>query len=55
MINLIVADYLTGKTLTFSVYYDNAGTITARETGTAMTEEPAGSGLYKGSPTLLVR
>lgn len=38
----------TGKTLTFSVY-TRVGV--ARETGTALTETPAGSGLYLGTPT----
>ena len=54
MTNLIKVVYTTGKTITFSVYYDNAGTMTARETNTAMTEQPNGSGLYKGSPTVIV-
>ena len=41
----------TGKTLTFSVYTP-AGV--ARETGTAMTETPASSGLYLGNATTLL-
>ena len=41
----------TGKTLTFSVY-SPAGA--ARETGTAMTETPASSGLYLGTATTLL-
>jgi len=42
------------ETFTFSVYYDNNGTMTARETDTAMTEEPASSGVYKGSPATIL-
>ncbi len=43
--------YSTGKTITFSVYTE-AGV--ARETGTAMTETPASSGLYLGTATTLL-
>jgi hypothetical protein len=43
--------WITGKTLTFSVYTE-AGS--ARETGTSLTETPASSGLYLGTATLLV-
>ncbi|MCK5605975.1 hypothetical protein KAR91_29020 [Candidatus Pacearchaeota archaeon] len=42
----------TSKTdLTLNIYYNNAGTITARQEDIAMTEEPAGSGEYKGEAT----
>lgn len=50
MANEINFGYPTGKTLTFSVY-TSAGT--ARETGTSMTETPASSGLYLGTPTAI--
>lgn len=53
MANEILIVYTTGSTVTFSVYYDNSGTMTARETDTATTEEPADSGLYKGSPSII--
>lgn len=44
--------WLTGKTLTFSVY-TSAGV--ERESGTSMTETPASSGLYLGTPTDISR
>lgn len=43
--------YISGKTLTFSVYTDAGGT---RETGGTMTETPASSGLYLGDPRFIV-
>ena len=42
--------YATGKTLTFSVY-TSAGA--QREAGSSMTETPASSGLYLGTPSVL--
>jgi len=42
--------YITGKTLTFSVYTE-AGV--ERESGSTMTETPVGSGLYLGSAAVL--
>jgi len=51
--NLIRCVYKTGQTVDFSVYYDNAGTMTAREEDSSMSEEPAGSGVYVGDPTIL--
>lgn len=53
MVNEIKVVYPTGKTLDFSVYYDNGGTMTAREVDQALTEQPAGSGLYKGTPAAI--
>ena len=53
MANEIKAVYETGATLDFSVYYDDAGTLTEREVDQAMTEQPAGSGLYKGTPAVI--
>lgn len=50
MANEVNFGWLTGKTLTFSIY-TSAGT--ARETGTNMTETPASSGLYLGTPTAI--
>lgn len=40
----------TGLTLTFSVYTFSG---TARETGSTLTETPAGSGLYLGTPAAI--
>ncbi len=51
MSNEINFGYLTGKTLTFAVY-TNAGV--ERESGSATTETPAGSGLYLGTPATIV-
>lgn len=51
MANEVTFGFATGKTLTFSVY-DLDGT--ARETGGTMTETPASSGLYLGSPTTML-
>jgi len=53
MANEIKAAYTTAKELDFSVYYDNAGTLTAREVDQTMTEQPVGSGLYKGTPATI--
>ncbi len=53
MANEIKVVYVTGATLDFSVYFDNAGTLTAREVDQAMTEQPAGSGVYKGTPATI--
>lgn len=53
MANEIKAVYATGATLDFSVYYDNAGTLTAREENQSMDEEPAGSGVYHGTPAAI--
>ena len=39
--------YITGKTLTFSVYTKIGG---VKEIGGTMTETPAASGLYLGEP-----
>jgi len=50
MANEVTFGYPTGKTLTFGVY-TSAGT--ERESGTALTETPAGSGLYLGTPTTI--
>ena len=50
MANEVNFGWATGSTLTFSVY-TSAGV--ARETGTAMTETPATSGLYLGTPTAI--
>ena len=50
MANEVNFGYPTGKTLKFSVY-TSAGV--ARETATAMTETPATSGLYLGTPTAI--
>lgn len=50
MSNEVNFGWVTAATLTFSVY-TSAGV--ARQTGTAMTETPASSGLYLGSPTLI--
>jgi len=51
MANEIACQTITGQTLTFAVY-TAAGV--ERESGTAMTETPAGSGLYLGTPTTIV-
>lgn len=51
MANEVNFIYISGKTLTFSVYKKDG---TARETGTALTETPASSGLYLGSPTAII-
>ncbi|GAH31761.1 unnamed protein product [marine sediment metagenome] len=50
MANEINFGYPTGETLTFSVY-TSAGVT--RETGSALTETPASSGLYLGTPAAL--
>ncbi|MHC4121946.1 MAG: hypothetical protein ACYSSI_00100 [Planctomycetota bacterium] len=42
--------FATGRTLTFSVY-TSAGT--QREAGSSMTETPASSGLYLGTPAVI--
>lgn len=42
--------YISGKTLTFSVYTKAGG---AREIGGTMTETPVGSGLYLGEPRFI--
>jgi len=49
MANEIKVIYLTGKSLTAKVYYDNNGVMTLRDNVGALTEEPAGSLLYKGT------
>jgi len=54
MTNLIKVIYATGKTIKYQVFYDNNGTIAARAAAVTMAEEPVGSGVYKGSPTLIV-
>lgn len=51
MANEITFGWKTGKNLTFGVY-TSAGV--EREVGTAMTETPAASGLYLGTPTAIV-
>jgi len=50
MANEVNFGWTTGKTLTFSVY-TAAGV--QREAGTSLTETPASSGLYLGSPTTI--
>ena len=50
MANEVNFGYPTGKTLTFSIY-TSAGI--ERESGTSMTETPANSGLYLGTPTAI--
>ena len=50
MANEVNFGWATGKTLTFAVF-TSAGV--QRETGTSMTETPASSGLYLGSPTTI--
>ncbi len=42
--------YITGKTLTFSVYTNTGG---VREMAGTMTETPASSGLYLGDPRFI--
>jgi len=49
MANEIKVIYLTGKSLTAKVYYDNNGVMTLRDNVGALTEEPAGSLLYKAT------
>lgn len=51
MANEITFGTKTGLTLTFAVY-TAAGV--ERESGTSMTETPASSGLYLGTPTTIV-
>jgi hypothetical protein len=54
MANEILVSYISGKTtLTASIYYDDNGDITERETGIALQEQPSSSGMYKGSPTTI--
>jgi len=48
MANEVTFGYRTGAVLTFGVYTKDGA---LREVGTAMTETPADSGLYLGSPT----
>lgn len=50
MANEINFGFPTGATLTFSIY-TSAGS--EREADTAMTETPANSGLYLGTPTAI--
>lgn len=50
MANEITFGYSTGQSLTFGVY-TSAGV--ERESGTSLTETPADSGLYLGSPTTI--
>lgn len=50
MANEVAYGGVTGQTLTFGVY-TSAGV--EREVGTGMTETPAASGLYLGSPTTI--
>jgi hypothetical protein len=50
MANEITFIWTTGQTLTFAVF-TSAGV--QRETGTSMTETPASSGLYLGTPTTI--
>jgi hypothetical protein len=50
MANEVNFGYPTGATLTFSVY-TSAGV--ARETGSSLTETPASSGLYLGTPAAI--
>jgi len=49
MANEIKVIYLTGKSLTCKVYYDNSGVMTLRDNVGALTEEPVASLLYKGT------
>lgn len=51
MANEVNFQYISGKTLTFSVYKKDG---TEREAGTSLTETPASSGLYLGTPTIIV-
>lgn len=51
MANEVKFIWVTGATVTFSVF-TLAGV--EREADTAMTETPAGSGLYLGSPTTIL-
>ena len=53
MANEILVSYPTGHTLTANVIYDNSGTMTARESDISLTEQPASSGIYKGTPTAI--
>ena len=50
MANEVNFGYATGKTLTFAVYESDG---TEREAGSSLTETPASSGLYLGSPTTI--
>jgi len=52
MANEIIYGDETGLTLTTEAYYKVSGTLTLRDT-IALTEQPSGSGLYKGSSTLV--
>ncbi len=55
MTNLIRILFKTGVVnLTVNVIYDNAGTMTAREIDVPLTEEPANSSVYVGSPNVLI-
>lgn len=47
MANEVTFPFATGKTLTFAVY-TSAGS--EKESGSSLTETPAGSGLYLGTP-----
>lgn len=49
MANEIKQVYITGASLTAVVYYDDVGTIRTRENVGALTESPAGSGIYIGN------
>lgn len=48
MANEVSFGYATGKTLTYGVY-TSAGS--EKESGSSLTETPASSGLYLGTPT----
>ncbi len=54
MANELKFVYETGATLLSALYYDNSGTMTLREANITMTEQPASSGIYKGSPSAIV-
>ena len=51
MANEVKFGWVTGATLTFGVY---TGAGVQREVATAMTETPAASGLYLGTPTTII-
>lgn len=54
MANEIKTVWSTDRTLTADVYYDDAGEMKARGAQVEMFEQPASSGLYKGSHTTIV-
>lgn len=51
MANEVTFGYRRSKTLTFAIYTLDG---TVRETGSSLTETPAASGLYLGSPALIL-